>query len=122
VGELPLGPPPTTLALDCDDLALGPADARDLHVLALIGAGESSRSTAIGADRAFDTLLGESTWLSAGEPRANPFPVNFMIRLLLDGDRATLEGAREGATASEGAMLREVGREIAIDRWGRRIE
>lgn len=128
VGEAPLGPPPTTVVFDFPDVVVDstsdPAGAeRNFFALALLLPGALPVVTAIGVDAMPDaTSLGESSFLVSGVLPARPILGNAMIRLLLDGDRATLETAAPPATMADGAHLRVGDRYVAIDRWGRRIE
>jgi len=125
IGEIPLGPPPTTAVLDFPNLAVSPAvTPLSLFTVAVILPGSESDVTAVALDTspAATVLIGDSSVTRGGLPPATPIVGNAMLRLLLDGDRATLEGGGAGATASPGATLRVGDGLIAIDRWGRRID
>lgn len=128
VGEAPLGPPPTTAVFNFPDVVVDsssdPAGAeRNFFALAVLLPGATPVVTAIGVDQwPAATDLGESSFVVSGVLPAMPIFGNAMIRLLLDGDRATLEGAAPPATMDASARLRVGNRFIAIDRWGRRIE
>jgi hypothetical protein len=127
IGEVPLGPPPTTAVFDVADLAIPAADdpafSHDLFALALLLPGERLVTTGIGVDTApTDTILGDSSYTVSGFQAARPITGNVMLRLLLDGDRATLAGGGAPATMSPSAVLRSENYFIAIDRRGRRIE
>lgn len=128
VGEVPLGPPPTTAVFDFPDFVVDPttdpiAAQRNVFALGVILPGASTAVTAIGVDYSpAATLLGDSTFLASGLLPATPLPGNAMVRLLVDGDRATLEGSASPATMDASAHLRVGNRFVAIDRWGRRIE
>jgi hypothetical protein len=97
---------------------------RNLFALAVILPGATAAVTAIGVDSSpkATILLGDSTLTPSGLLPAAPIAGNAMIRLLLDGDRAKLEGATAPATMGERASLRVGESFISIDRRGRRIE
>lgn len=100
IGEVPTGPPPTTVTLDLPaDLLVDPTDpgsfVGDLFVSAVQRPGESAAFTAIGADRTIDTILPYSSATRGGVLPAIPDPQsNYMLRLLLNGEGGTVLGGR----------------------------
>lgn len=127
VGEAPLGPASSTVVFDVADLAVAAPEessgAANFFLVALLLPGESTVASAIGVDRSpVETVLGESTFTLSGLLPTYAVSGNAMLRLLLDGDRATLAERGAPATMSPSAVLRSEGYFIAIDRWGRRIE
>jgi hypothetical protein len=127
VGSAPLGPPPTTAVFNSTDInidpTLNPGLVSNLYVLGLLLPGEAGPVTAIGADTApSDTQLGYSTFTTSGTQPCTNFLANWALRALTDGDRGTLESSTVPATMAPNAgFVRQVGKFIAIDRNGRRI-
>ena len=125
VGSAPLGPPPTRVVFNTPDVFFA-APTENLFVCGLLLPGEiaGTTTTAIGADAAPSaTILRDSSFTVSGQQPSTPALFNLALRLLLDGDRATLGGeSRAPAQEGPGAHLRVGDRSIAIDRWGRRIE
>lgn len=111
---------PTLLFFHIPDLAIDPAaSAANLFAVGLFLSGETFPAlTAIGADQAPGaTILGDSSFTRSGVLPSRYDPAsNYMLRLLLDGDRTTLEGgAPSPARMSPHALPRRVGGFVAID-------
>jgi hypothetical protein len=121
IGEIPTGPPPTTVVANATDIVidptLNPGLVNDLYVLGLLLPGEAGTTTAIGADTApGDTVLGDSSFTVSGL-QPNTYTLNnFALRALLNADRGTLEPNVQQATMHPRAYLRQVNRQIPIDR------
>lgn len=102
IGEVPTGPPPTTVTLDLPlDLPVDPTmpggSPGDLFVSAVLVPGETTPHTAIGADRTFETILPYSSATRGGVVPVVPDPQsNFMLRLLLNGEGGSFTGGRRG--------------------------
>lgn len=128
VGSAPLGPPPTTAVFNSTDIninpTINPGLVPDLFVLGLLLPGEAGPVTAIGADTApGDTILNDSTFTTSGLQPCSTFLANWALRALIDGDRGTLESSSVPAEMKpQAGFVREVGKYIAIDRNGRRIQ
>ncbi len=89
----------------------------NLYALAVLNPGEMGTVSAIAADQVpGDTLLGDSNFTTSGIlPVSYDVTSNFMVRLLLDGDRSTLDAEPIPAGVSDHAFLRPVGTFVAID-------
>lgn len=133
VGEVPLGPPqpgPTFVgvvfnSVDINiDPTVDPGLVSNLYVRGLLLPGESATVTAIGADTApGDTILGDSSFTVSGQQPGTYVLTNYALRALVNGDRSTLEGLPTPSGVNPDAFVREVGKDIAIDRkTGRRIQ
>jgi hypothetical protein len=127
VGSAPLGPPPTTAVFnsgdDFVDPTLDPGLVNNLYVRGLLLPGEAATVTAIGADTTpSDTVLGDSSFTVSGIQPSTYTLNNFALRLLVNGDRSTLESASSPAKMAPSAYLRQAGKFIAIDRSGNRIQ
>jgi hypothetical protein len=128
VGSAPLGPPPTTAVFNSTDIninpTLNPGLVNNLFVLGLLLPGEGGPVTAIGADTVpGDTILGDSTFTTSGIQPCSNFLANWALRALIDGDRSTLESSSVPAEMNpNGNWVRQVGKFIAIDKSGRRIQ
>jgi hypothetical protein len=123
-GSAPLpGTPPVTAVFDSNDVNINPTVnpglVNDLYALALLLPGEAGTVTAVGADSSpSDTVLGDSSFTVSGLQPNSYVLNNTTVRILLDGDRGTLEGTSVPATLAPNAPLLEVGKFIAIDRNG----
>jgi hypothetical protein len=127
VGSAPLGAPPTTAVFNSGDHfidpTLDPGLVSNLFVRGLLLPGEAATVTAIGADTTpSDTVLGDSSFTVSGIQPSSATLNNFALRLLVNGDRSTLESASSPATLAPGAYLRQAGKYIAIDRSGNRVQ
>jgi len=127
VGSAPLGVPPTTAVFNSGDHfidpTLNPGLVSNLYVRGLLLPGEAATVTAIGADTTpSDTILGDSSFTVSGLQPSTTTLNNFAVRLLVNGDRSTLESASSSAVMAPSANLRQIGKYIAIDRNGNRIQ
>lgn len=127
VGSAPLGAPPTTAVFNSGDHfidpTLNPGLVSNLFVRGLLLPGEAATVTAIGADTTpSDTILGDSSFTVSGIQPSTTTLNNFAVRLLVNGDRSTLESASSPAEMAPSAYLRQIGKFIAIDRSGNRIQ
>lgn len=127
--SLPAGPPPSTGVFDYLNTTVSytspPALVPDLFVVGYFLPGDSAltSSTAIGTDSTASTFLGNSSYM-LGNVAQDTFSLNsnVMMRLLLEGDRSTLDEAARTSESTPQARLRVAGEYVALDRWGRRIE
>lgn len=128
IGSAPLGPPPTTAVFDLPDFFVPPPApgglVGDLYVCGVFLPGATSLDTAIGVDRTAPTVLGDSSTTVGGALPALPNNgANYMMRLLLDGDRMTLSsGTPAPAEESRGANFRVGDEYIALDRESRGVK
>jgi len=128
VGSAPIpGTLPATAVFNSGDSFIDPTVdeglVSNLFVRGLLLPGEAATVTAIGADTApSDTILGDSSFTVSGIQPSSYTLNNFALRALLDGDRGTLESSASPAEMHPGAYLRQIGKFIAIDRNGNRIQ
>jgi len=120
VGEVPLGPPPTTRVFDVADFAFG-GNRVSTYAICWCDPTPSAAFTAIGSDTTTATTLGLSAILLDDVLPGTYVPDNFMIRMLLDGDRSTLSEGVDFATMAPNAFAWDHVTFIAIDKSGRRL-
>lgn len=124
VGEAPLPVLGTAAVFDITDINIDPTGpsglVSNLYALGLLLPGETSPVTAIGADQVpGDTLLGDSSFTTSGVlPVSYDNTSNYMVRILLNGDRSTLEGEARPVGIPEHPFVRPVNTFIAIDKNG----
>lgn len=97
IGSVPTGPPPTLVKMNITDIHIDPTGpfglVPNLFVCAatLVGDFSGSGGTAIGVDQTPETLLGQSMVIDSGIlPGTYDRSGNYMLRLFIDGDRATI--------------------------------
>jgi hypothetical protein len=123
---IPMGIPVTTVSIDFTDYVAMPPDpalALNLFGMAYLNPGDSGASvTAIGSAGAGDAFVGNSSTLHAGALPVTPFLSDDLeIRLDLEGELGTRAAGRR-TRRIEGAVLREAGRYVLVERGGRRVE
>jgi len=122
------GTPPTVVTVNIPDLSVDPTASSGVsnwYTVAVLNPGDfvgGAPGTATGSDQTPGTLLGNSSRnFSSVQPSDYDPTINLQIRLLTDGADSTLPERFE-TDPNPNAFLREVGRFIAIDKDGRRIQ
>jgi hypothetical protein len=123
---IPMGIPVTTVSIDLTDYVAtpqNPALAVNLFGLAYLNPGDTgAQVTAIGSAGAGDAFIGNSSTLHAGEIPVVPFAsVDLEIRLDVEGELGTGAAGRR-TRRIEGAVLREPGQYVLVEKGGRRVE